>query len=313
MRISPSHAAGISWIHAAKDAVVAGLITLILLGPITNLVLQQYSFQLVPDRIPVVVNGLIMALIVCAVRFCVSVWAQSTHGRQSLQYFQRKKTAQASVIEPDSNAFLRHMRKALSICAILAFLCLALAWLDFIPAGAASALILSGLFVVFAFGISLPKPDEQKPGWAVVVPLLFLCGFLLPVVLNQAGLLPKVWSSNLTLALIYVLLGLGLNIVVGMAGLLDLGFVGFYAVGAYLLALGHQYLDLGFWSVLLLTPVVAGLCGALLGFPVLRMHGDYLAIVTLGFGDSSAWCSPTGPRSPAARTARQPRPRPSWE
>src|SRR5690606_702467 len=191
----------------------------------------------------------------------------------------------ASVIEPDSNAFLRHMRKALSICAILAFLCLALAWLDFIPAGAASALILSGLFVVFAFGISLPKPDEQKPGWAVVVPLLFLCGFLLPVVLNQAGLLPKVWISNLTRALSYVLLCVGLTIGVGMAELLDLGFVGFYAVGAYLLALGHQYLDLGFWSVLLLTPVVAGLCGALLGFPVLRMHGDYLAIVTLGFGE----------------------------
>src|SRR5699024_4311951 len=87
------------------------------------------------------------------------------------------------------------------------------------------------------------------------------------------------------LALIYVLLGLGLNIVVGMAGLLDLGYVAFYAVGAYFLALGAQYLDMGFWTALLLAPILAAIAGALLGFPVLRMHGDYLAIVTLGFGE----------------------------
>ena len=87
------------------------------------------------------------------------------------------------------------------------------------------------------------------------------------------------------LGLIYVLLGLGLNIVVGLAGLLDLGYVAFYAIGAYGLALGYEYLGLGFWSMLPIAALLAAFAGALLGFPVLRMHGDYLAIVTLGFGE----------------------------
>ena len=77
------------------------------------------------------------------------------------------------------------------------------------------------------------------------------------------------------LGLIYVLLGTGLNIVVGTAGLLDLGYVAFYAIGAYGLALGYQYLGLGFWAMLPLGALMAALAGALLGFPVLRMHGDY--------------------------------------
>ena len=95
----------------------------------------------------------------------------------------------------------------------------------------------------------------------------------------------KYWLAVGIMALIYVLLGLGLNVVVGFAGLLDLGFVGFYAVGAYGYALGHQYLGLGFWAAIPLAALLAGMFGMILGFPVLRMHGDYLAIVTLGFGE----------------------------
>ena len=102
-----------------------------------------------------------------------------------------------------------------------------------------------------------------------------------PFVLESNSYLTKA----VILALIYVLLGLGLNVVVGLAGLLDLGYVGFYAVGAYLLALGGQYFDLGFWGALALSPLVAAVLGGLLAFPVLRTHGDYLAIVTLGFGE----------------------------
>ena len=85
--------------------------------------------------------------------------------------------------------------------------------------------------------------------------------------------------------LIYVMLGLGLNIVVGLAGLLDLGYVAFYAVGAYSYALLNYHFGIGFWTAL---PIGAGLgafFGILLGFPVLRLRGDYLAIVTLGFGE----------------------------
>ena len=88
-----------------------------------------------------------------------------------------------------------------------------------------------------------------------------------------------------TLVLIYVMLGLGLNIVVGLAGLLDLGYVGFYAVGAYSYALLAMYFQVGFWTGLVAAGALAALFGFRLGFPVLRLRGDYLAIVTLGFGE----------------------------
>ncbi len=88
-----------------------------------------------------------------------------------------------------------------------------------------------------------------------------------------------------TLILIYVMLGLGLNIVVGLAGLLDLGYVGFYAVGAYSYALLSHYYGLGFWICLPIAGLMAAFFGFILGFPVLRLRGDYLAIVTLGFGE----------------------------
>jgi branched-chain amino acid transport system permease protein len=85
--------------------------------------------------------------------------------------------------------------------------------------------------------------------------------------------------------LTYVMLGWGLNIVVGLAGLLDLGYVAFYAVGAYSYALLAQHFGLSFWICLPLAGILAAFWGILLGFPVLRLRGDYLAIVTLAFGE----------------------------
>jgi branched-chain amino acid transport system permease protein len=85
-------------------------------------------------------------------------------------------------------------------------------------------------------------------------------------------------------ALIFVVLGLGLNITVGLAGLLDLGYIAFFAVGAYTYALLSKNFDLGFWTCLPLGGVMGMLFGVVLGFPILRLRGDYLAIVTLGFG-----------------------------
>ena len=87
------------------------------------------------------------------------------------------------------------------------------------------------------------------------------------------------------LVLIYVMLGWGLNVVVGLAGLLDLGYVAFYAVGAYAYALLAQHFGLSFWICLPLAGLLAAFWGILLGFPVLRLRGDYLAIVTLAFGE----------------------------
>ncbi len=87
------------------------------------------------------------------------------------------------------------------------------------------------------------------------------------------------------LVVTYVMLGWGLNVVVGLAGLLDLGYVAFYAVGAYSYALLALNFDVGFWVCLPFAGLVAATTGVILGFPVLRLRGDYLAIVTLGFGE----------------------------
>ncbi|PWH17332.1 MAG: ABC transporter ATP-binding protein [Ardenticatenia bacterium] len=98
------------------------------------------------------------------------------------------------------------------------------------------------------------------------------------------------WSQTLTTIGLFTLMGLGLNIVVGMAGLLDLGYVAFYAIGAYAMALfsspaSSLGLGLPFWVALPIALVFAAISGILLGIPVLRLRGDYLAIVTLGFGE----------------------------
>lgn len=96
----------------------------------------------------------------------------------------------------------------------------------------------------------------------------------------------SIYQTNIMIAaLIYVMLGLGLNIVVGVAGLLDLGYVAFYAVGAYSYALLNYHFGLGFWLALPIGAGLAMIFGIILGFPVLRLRGDYLAIVTLGFGE----------------------------
>jgi len=107
------------------------------------------------------------------------------------------------------------------------------------------------------------------------------------IVLASAGFRGAVkWIDNFGIQiLIYVMLGWGLNIVVGLAGLLDLGYVAFYAVGAYSYALLAKTFGLAFWILLPVAGILASFWGILLGFPVLRLRGDYLAIVTLAFGE----------------------------
>ena len=115
---------------------------------------------------------------------------------------------------------------------------------------------------------------------------LLLVAFTLPFLLST--FLPSQNRYLLDLAILiltYVMLGWGLNIVVGLAGLLDLGYVAFYAVGAYSFALLATNFDLGFWVCLPMAGLFAAMWGIVLGFPVLRLRGDYLAIVTLAFGE----------------------------
>jgi len=115
--------------------------------------------------------------------------------------------------------------------------------------------------------------------------------FLAPALLVFALLVPVLFYNQRyildlgILVLTYVMLGWGLNVVVGLAGLLDLGYVAFYAVGAYSYALLATSFDLSFWVCLPLAGLLAACWGVMLGFPVLRLRGDYLAIVTLAFGE----------------------------
>jgi len=124
-------------------------------------------------------------------------------------------------------------------------------------------------------------PAAKWIGLALIVVSLVA----LPFVLAIAG---TAWVRITNLAILFVLLSLGLNIVVGFAGLLDLGYIAFYAVGAYtyaLLASPHFGLHLPFWVILPIGAAIACLFGVLLGTPTLKLRGDYLAIVTLGFGE----------------------------
>jgi branched-chain amino acid transport system permease protein len=125
------------------------------------------------------------------------------------------------------------------------------------------------------------KPQTKWVGVGLVA--IALLG--LPFALATAG---TAWVRITNFAILFVFLSLGLNIVVGFAGLLDLGYVAFYAVGAYvyaLLASPHFNLHLPFWIILPIGALVACLFGVLLGAPTLKLRGDYLAIVTLGFGE----------------------------
>src|SRR4029453_3890378 len=120
------------------------------------------------------------------------------------------------------------------------------------------------------------------------LPLFLVVALTFPILiyLAKGGLNEsRYWVDLGILILTYVMLGWGLNIVVGLAGLLDLGYVAFYAVGAYSYALLAQTFGLSFWICLPLAGILAGFWGVLLGFPVLRLRGDYLAIVTLAFGE----------------------------
>ncbi len=169
----------------------------------------------------------------------------------------------------------------------------------------AAVIIFVGAFAVAYFNVhkkaqyrwtSLP-PRQQKRGRTIGLVVGILLLILLPWMVGQF------LSQALFLVGLYVMMGLGLNIVVGYAGLLDLGYVAFFAFGAYTMGIMTSTGPLGqsslsFWAVIPIAVLVGVVWGLLLGFPVLRMRGDYLAIVTLGFGEiirilaTSDWLAP---------------------
>ncbi len=204
---------GFSLKRCLLDAIFAGMVALIIFGPVAGVVLDGYSFNFEGRRLAWIIATVMTG------RFLLSAFLSTAPGRRVMARFD------------NDNA---------------------------------------GVYV---------RPPEYKSRMHWILPLIITLAICFPFVATKYVLTVAI------LGLIYVLLGLGLNIVVGLAGLLDLGYVAFYAIGAYGLALGYQYLGLGFWTMLPLAALMAAAAGAVLGFPVLRMHGDYLAIVTLGFGE----------------------------
>jgi branched-chain amino acid transport system permease protein len=150
------------------------------------------------------------------------------------------------------------------VAAVFVGRLLMLAWQVWRPAGAPTPRLL-------AEGV------RRSARW--VAPLFLILALTLPLFSGRYVIDVGI------LVLTYVMLGWGLNIVVGLAGLLDLGYVAFYAVGAYSYALFSTTFHLGFWASLPVAGLLAACWGVMLGFPVLRLRGDYLAIVTLAFGE----------------------------
>lgn len=118
----------------------------------------------------------------------------------------------------------------------------------------------------------------KLPNWSWMG-MILVVAFLFPVLTGRYG------QDVAISVLIYICLGLGLNIVVGLAGMLDLGYIAFYGVGAYSYALLSIHYQLSFWLALPVAATIACIAGCIIGYPTLRMRGDYLAIVTLGFGE----------------------------
>jgi branched-chain amino acid transport system permease protein len=163
------------------------------------------------------------------------------------------------------------------------------------------AIVMAGRFVLAMFlrprlrvgrrsrlvELEVTRSPLARLGW-LLLPAVILLLLAYPfIVLPLAGIQGSIkWVDNFGVQiLIYVMLGWGLNVVVGLAGLLDLGYVAFYAVGAYAYALLATHFGLSFWILLPIAGLLAASWGVALGFPVLRLRGDYLAIVTLAFGE----------------------------
>ena len=164
-------------------------------------------------------------------------------------------------------------------------------WHSFVPGTFLSTVACAGGIAIAGLAGRNYLLQDRKPAERTPLPmgqLLLWVGIALASLAILLPLLPGVDRRLIdvaTLVLTYVMLGWGLNIVVGLAGLLDLGYVAFYAVGAYSYALLSVTFGWSFWVCLPLAGALAALFGVLLGFPVLRLRGDYLAIVTLGFGE----------------------------
>ncbi|WP_342361580.1 high-affinity branched-chain amino acid ABC transporter permease LivM [Terrarubrum flagellatum] len=213
-------------------------------------------------------------------------------GRLALSLFVWNRGAAKPRSARTTNLFALAGRGALVTAGVLVFIaCAVVAWaltrqmtmIGYVAAFAVGVFLV--MLALFVYNLGSAGFERAKPflgpaalGFIAIFPL---------VAIHYAGWQGALkWIDNFGIQiLIYVMLGWGLNIVVGLAGLLDLGYVAFYAVGAYSYALLAKQFGLSFWLLMPVSGVLAAFWGILLGFPVLRLRGDYLAIVTLAFGE----------------------------
>jgi branched-chain amino acid transport system permease protein len=256
--------------HSLRDALIAAVVALALFGPLVGLETTPLAdgLGLIPRWRDVAV--IVAVVFVGRLLLNLFVWRSSAPVTESFARF-----------FSDEPIRLRDWPPVLVVAA-------ALIGLNFIAGDVGlvvARLALAGLIIVV--GRKFIGPYMPALPYGRIFGVLFIVFALVLPVISQIWF-PQQSRYVLDQAIViltYVMLGWGLNIVVGYAGLLDLGYVAFYAVGAYSFALLAYYFDLSFWICLPLAGILAAMWGMILGFPVLRLRGDYLALVTIAFGE----------------------------
>jgi branched-chain amino acid transport system permease protein len=263
-----------------RDAVIAAVIALALFGPLVGLETTPLGAGLgiIPDWRSVAI--IVAAVFVGRLLLNLFVWKSDTPVTAAIGRFFSE--------EPVSG---RDWLTLIVLAAILAAIFFGIGYLAFIPSGISSVAALIALVALIALGVGVARkyvgPYMPALPYGRILGVLFILLALLLPVITQLWFTQqsRYFLDQAIVILTYVMLGWGLNIVVGYAGLLDLGYVAFYAVGAYSFALLAFYFGWSFWICLPLAGILAATWGMILGFPVLRLRGDYLALVTIAFGE----------------------------
>jgi branched-chain amino acid transport system permease protein len=268
-------------VGSIKDAVIAAIVALALFGPLVGLETTPLGAGL--GVIPRWRDVAILVAIVFVGRLLLNlfVWKSSTPVTESFARF----TGDEAVTGRD---WLQVLVVGVALVAVF----FGAQYLAFVHEGLRSfAALLAALgFLALLFIIARKFVGPYMPA----LPYSMIFGVLALVVAFALPAITQTWFPQESryyldqgiVILTYVMLGWGLNIVVGYAGLLDLGYVAFYAVGAYSFALLAFYFGWSFWICLPLAGILAATWGMILGFPVLRLRGDYLALVTIAFGET---------------------------
>jgi len=267
-------------VDSLRDAVIAAVVALALFAPLVGLQTTPLANGLgvLPRWGDVAV--IVAVVFVGRLLLNIFVWKSSTPVTESIARFFNEDE-----VRP------RDWAAIAIIAAILVAIFFGGGSLTFIPAGITSVGALVALLALIVFAVAIARkfvgphmPD--LPYGRILGALFILFALALPAITQiwfpQQS---RYFLDQAIVILTYVMLGWGLNVVVGYAGLLDLGYVAFYAVGAYSFALLAYYFGLSFWICLPLAGVLAATWGLILGFPVLRLRGDYLALVTIAFGE----------------------------